>query len=136
MIMRDGEHADDRQSRRDRHSARRCDQRAQHDNGKRDQRLALRQRHVDDAERAPERLVSYLGPNPSVRQSGPGPAYHGRITKQGRCHARGMLVEATWAASLPRSDGVGFRNEPEGGARFSTRSWDRDPPFGGTEITT
>jgi transposase len=38
----------------------------------------------------PEKLVSYLGLNPSVRQSGPGPAYHGRITKQGRGHARGM----------------------------------------------
>ena len=31
-----------------------------------------------------QKLVSYLGLNPSVRQSGPGPAYHGRITKQGR----------------------------------------------------
>lgn len=40
------------------------------------------------------RTVSYLGLNPSVRQSGPGPAHHGRITKQGRGHARGMLVEA------------------------------------------
>src|SRR5690242_21578571 len=47
---------------------------------------------------SPEKLVSYLGLNPSVRQSGPGPAYHGRITKQGRGHARGMLVEAAWAA--------------------------------------
>ncbi len=46
----------------------------------------------------PEKLVSCLGLNPSVRQSGPGPAYHGRITKQGREHARGMLVEAAWAA--------------------------------------
>lgn len=33
---------------------------------------------------------------PTVR---PGPAYHGRITKQGRGHARGMLVEAAWAAA-------------------------------------
>lgn len=33
---------------------------------------------------------------PAVR---PGPAYHGRITKQGRGHARGMLVEAAWAAA-------------------------------------
>ena len=48
---------------------------------------------------APEKLVSYLGLNPSVRQSGPGPAHHGRITKQGRGHARGMLVEAAWAAA-------------------------------------
>jgi transposase len=47
----------------------------------------------------PEKLVGYLGLNPSVRQSGPGPAYHGRITKQGRGHARGMLVEAGWAAA-------------------------------------
>jgi transposase len=47
---------------------------------------------------APQKLVSYLGLNPSVRQSGPGPAYHGRITKQGRGHARGMLVQAAWAA--------------------------------------
>jgi transposase len=30
---------------------------------------------------APQKLVSYLGLNPSVRQSGPGPAHHGRITK-------------------------------------------------------
>jgi hypothetical protein len=31
----------------------------------------------------PQKLVSYLGLNPSVRQSEPGPAYHGPITKQG-----------------------------------------------------
>src|SRR4051794_41878584 len=48
---------------------------------------------------SPQKLVSYLGLNPSVRQSGPGPAYLGRITKQGRGHARGMLVEAAWAAA-------------------------------------
>jgi transposase len=56
---------------------------------------------VGDIERfdAPRKLVSYLGLNPSVRQSGPGPAYHGRITKQGRGHARGMLVEAAWVAA-------------------------------------
>jgi transposase len=56
---------------------------------------------IGDVERfaGPEKLVGYLGLNPSVRQSGPGPAYHGRITKQGRGHARGMLVEAGWAAA-------------------------------------
>jgi transposase len=48
---------------------------------------------------SPERLVAYLGLNPSVRQSGDGPAHHGRITKQGRGQARGMLVEAAWAAA-------------------------------------
>ena len=41
-----------------------------------------------------EQLVGYLGLNPSVRQSGPGPAYHGRITKQGRGHARGKIGRA------------------------------------------
>lgn len=51
----------------------------------------------------PQRLVAYFGLNPSVRQSGEGPAYHGRITKQGRGHARGMLVEAAWAAALAGS---------------------------------
>ena len=47
----------------------------------------------------PQKLVSYLGLNPSVRQSGEGPAVHGRNTKQGRGQARGMLVEAAWAAA-------------------------------------
>ena len=48
---------------------------------------------------SPERLVSYLGLNPRVKQSGAQPASHGRITKQGRAHARGMLVEAAFTAS-------------------------------------
>jgi transposase len=48
---------------------------------------------------SPPKLVSYLGLNPSVRQSGSTPAYHGRITKQGPGHARGLLVEAAWAAA-------------------------------------
>ncbi len=48
---------------------------------------------------SPQKLVSYLGLNPRVRQSGGQPASHGRITKQGRAHARGMLVEAAWAAA-------------------------------------
>jgi transposase len=46
----------------------------------------------------PEKLVAYLGLNPTVRQSGQAHSYHGRITKQGRSHARGMLVEAAWQA--------------------------------------
>jgi transposase len=47
---------------------------------------------------SPNKLVRYLGLNPRVRQSGDQPASHGRITKQGRAHARGMLVEAAWVA--------------------------------------
>ena len=48
---------------------------------------------------SPNKLVRYVGLNPRVKQSGGQPAAHGRITKQGRAHARGMLVEAAWAAS-------------------------------------
>ena len=48
---------------------------------------------------SPDRLVSYLGLNPRVSQSGDGPARHGRITKAGRGQARGMLVEAAFSAS-------------------------------------
>ncbi|MGC5844884.1 transposase [Mesorhizobium abyssinicae] len=56
---------------------------------------------VDDVERfsSPEKLVSYFGLDPRVRQSGDKPAYHGRITKHGRAHARPMLVKAAWVIS-------------------------------------
>src|SRR5947209_7495506 len=47
----------------------------------------------------PQKLVSYVGLNPRVRQSGLGFAQHGRISKHGRAHARAMLVEAAWAAA-------------------------------------
>jgi transposase len=46
-----------------------------------------------------QKLVGYVGLDPRVRQSGLQPARHGPITKQGRAHARGLLVEAAWAAS-------------------------------------
>ncbi len=36
----------------------------------------------------PEKLVSYVGLNPKVRQSGLGIAQHGRISKRGRSHAK------------------------------------------------
>ena len=49
--------------------------------------------------RTPEKLVAYFGLHPRVRQSGGQPASHGRITKAGSAHARGMLVEAAWSAS-------------------------------------
>jgi transposase len=48
---------------------------------------------------SPQKLVSYVGLNPRVRQSGLGAAHHGRISKVGRSHARAMLVEAAWAAA-------------------------------------
>ena len=45
---------------------------------------------------SPQKLVSYFGLNPRVRQSGLGLAQHGRISKHGRAHARAMLVDAAW----------------------------------------
>jgi transposase len=54
--------------------------------------------------KSPQKLGSYVGLNPRVRQSGLGAAHHGRISKIGRSHARAMLVEAAarqsaWAAA-------------------------------------
>ncbi|MFC7539202.1 IS110 family transposase [Siccirubricoccus deserti] len=46
----------------------------------------------------PQKLSSYFGLTPKVRQSGDGPARHGRISKQGNSAARKMLVEAAWSA--------------------------------------
>lgn len=48
---------------------------------------------------SPRKLVAYFGLDPKVRQSGDRPAQHGRISKQGRAHARAMMVEAAWAAA-------------------------------------
>jgi len=47
----------------------------------------------------PNKLVAYLGLNPRVRQSGNAAPVHGRISKTGRAHTRGVLVEAAWSAS-------------------------------------
>jgi transposase len=60
---------------------------------------------VGDASRfaRPTQLVSYLGLDPRVRQSGDRPAYTGHISRQGQAHARGLLVEA--AHSAVRSPG-------------------------------
>jgi transposase len=54
---------------------------------------------IGDVSRFPSsrRLVGYLGLDPRVRQSGAGPAAHGRISKQGSAPARYALVEAAWS---------------------------------------
>ena len=50
----------------------------------------------------PQKLASYFGLTPRVRQSGSRAAFHGKITKHGNTTARTMLVEAAWsAASVP-----------------------------------
>lgn len=46
-----------------------------------------------------DKLVAYVGLNPKVRQSGNSAPVHGRISKAGRAHVRGILVEAAWSAS-------------------------------------
>jgi transposase len=46
----------------------------------------------------PCKLVSYLGLDPKVRQSGIAPARHGRISKQGASQVRQMLTEAAFVA--------------------------------------
>jgi transposase len=53
---------------------------------------------VGDVERfeTPRRLVSYVGLDPKVRQSGEAPARHGHISKQGSPAARHVLCEAAW----------------------------------------
>ncbi len=56
---------------------------------------------IGDVRRFPssEKLVSYFGLNPRVRQSGAYPAHHGRISKLGRAHARAILAEGARAAA-------------------------------------
>jgi transposase len=44
-------------------------------------------------------LVAYVGLNPKVRRSGSPAPLRSRISKAGRAHVRGVLVEAAWSAS-------------------------------------
>jgi transposase len=57
---------------------------------------------VGDIQRFPSarQLVSYLGLDPRVRQSGNGPARHGRISKAGASETRHMLGEVAWKVML------------------------------------
>src|SRR5439155_1289650 len=56
---------------------------------------------IGDVRRFPSarQLVSYLGLDPKVSQSGVEPARHGRISKQGPGETRQVLVEAAWHAA-------------------------------------
>ena len=56
---------------------------------------------VGDIQRfsSPRQLVSYLGLDPRVRQSGNEPARHGRISKAGAAEARHVLGEVAWKVS-------------------------------------
>jgi transposase len=57
---------------------------------------------VGDIRRFPSarKLVSYLGLDPRVRQSGNSPTRHGRISKAGASEARHMLGEVAWKVTL------------------------------------
>ena len=46
-----------------------------------------------------QKLASYFGLTPRIRQSGDRPAFHGHISRHGNAQARSMLVEAAWSAS-------------------------------------
>src|SRR6266516_3500907 len=49
---------------------------------------------------SPRKLVSYVGLDPRVRQSGSTPARHGRISKAGASEVRHMLGEVAWKVTL------------------------------------
>ena len=57
---------------------------------------------IGDIRRFPtaRQLVSYLGLDPRVRQSGNGPARHGRISKAGASETRHMLGEVAWKVMM------------------------------------
>src|SRR4051794_18379181 len=70
----------------------------------------------------PRKLVSYLGLDPKVRQSGITAAKHGRISKQGASQARQMLTEAAFVAvSTAGADARVLRARP-----LAPRQPDRD----------
>ena len=62
---------------------------------------------IDRFER-PAKLVSYLGLDPRVRQSGDRPAMRGHISRAGQAHARGLLCEAAHAAVRSPGPLAGF----------------------------
>jgi hypothetical protein len=71
---------------------------------------------------SPRRLVSYLGLDPKVRQSGEETARHGHISKQGASEARHMLCEAGWIVVRSPSPlrAFGERIRSRRGSRIAT----------------
>ncbi len=56
----------------------------------------------------PAKLVSYLGLDPRVHQSGDRPAWGGHISRAGQAHARGLLTEAAHSAIRSPGPLAGF----------------------------
>lgn len=75
----------------------------------------------------PDKLAAYVGLNPKVRQSGNSAPVHGRISKAGRAHVRGVLVEAAWSAVEPRGRCGRSSSGSRPAAASRPRSW---PPPG------
>jgi hypothetical protein len=64
---------------------------------------------------SPRELVSYLGLDPRVRQSGEERVPYGHISKEGASEARHMLCEAAWIGdSRPRA---ALQQRPSGRSR-------------------
>jgi transposase len=87
---------------------------------------------------SPRKLVSYLGLDPGVRQSGSTPARHGRISKAGASEPRYMLGEAAWkvmltparcapssSGSAPAADRRSRRRRPRASSRCSSGTCSR-----------
>jgi hypothetical protein len=70
--------------------------------------------------REPCKLVSYLGLDPKVRQSGIAAARHGRISKQGAAPIRQMLGEAAYG---PPDQPPTFERQPPRHAAPTHRTW-------------
>jgi transposase len=82
---------------------------------------------VGDIQRfgSPRKLTGYLGLDPRVRQSGAGPASHGRISKQGSATARYALVEACWSVVRQPVRCTPSMSACAPGAATRSRSWPR-----------
>jgi transposase len=72
--------------------------------------------------RSPGKLVSYLGLDPTVRQSGNEPAHHGRISKTGPSAVRHTLTEAALLATRAPGAMRAFYDASEHGAATRSRS--------------
>jgi transposase len=70
---------------------------------------------------SPRKLVSYLGLDPRVRQSGNEPARHGRISKAGAAEARHVLGEVAWKVSRTPGPLRAFFERVRAAARRSRR---------------
>ena len=78
---------------------------------------------IGDVRRFPSsrHLVGYLGLHPTIRQSGNGPARHGRVSKKGSAAARHVLVEAAWSAARAPDRCAPSRSAPRAAAAGTSR---------------